>query len=793
MSQATIIHALHYASLGIPVLPLNFIDPNGLCSCGGIQKNPSCKPGKHPFGKLVPHGLRDATTEPEKIREWFIGKPHNVGICTGEISGFFVLDRDDRDGGNLALAELEGRYSALPPTLTQTTGNGRHYFFRMPESQPIKNSVKGFANGLDIRGTGGYVVAPPSVHATGRAYQWDNVPSLDRSLMSEAPTWLLELISQPPARPQSTKVQYHYMSPTSVSSGGGFTNSLGTAFTWPEKIQDGEGREDFVLRAAGHLQRRGEAQAEIERMLLEYNAQHIVPPLSDEVVLDRARRYSSAEGVGRSDVLAWREPEELKATLPNVPKFDSRLLPRVFQDWLCDIGDQMQCPIEFLAVGALVAAGAVVGNRIGVQPKRLDTGWVEVPNIWGAVVGRPGVMKSPALAKVLAPLKRLEQAAQISFSGARAQYVLDQMLYEATKKQAVATLSKGGVITVQQMPVEPTEPQPKRYLINDATYQKIGQVLSGNPNGLLVFQDELSGLLMRLETSGQESSRAFYLEAWDGKQSYTFDRIERGTTSIPLLCFSLMGGLQPSKLREYLRSAVYGGKGDDGLAQRLQMLVYPDISAQWTRVDRQPDLAAANAADSVFDRLANLDPTAIGAQAPLGGKVPVLRFDDPAQDLFNTWWTSLELSIRAGNLHPALESHTSKYRKLVPAIALLDHLIAGRQGDITVKSVGRAIAWQTFLLEHAKRAYASVTSASMEAAKSLSTHIHRGALNDGFTIRDVYRHNWSLLSNAKEVAEAVDVLTDLAWLHPWQDPRQSNAEGRPTVRYHINPRLKRAA
>ena len=55
----------------------------------------------------------------------------------------------------------------------------------------------------------------------------------------------------------------------------------------------------------------------------------------------------------------------------------------------------MQCPIEFLAVGAMVAAGSVVGNRIGVQPKKHDTGWIEVPNLWGAVVGRPGVMKSP--------------------------------------------------------------------------------------------------------------------------------------------------------------------------------------------------------------------------------------------------------------------------------------------------------------------------------------------------------------------------------------------------------------
>ena len=73
----------------------------------------------------------------------------------------------------------------------------------------------------------------------------------------------------------------------------------------------------------------------------------------------------------------------------------------------------------------MVAAGPVVGNRIGVQPKRHDTGWVEVPNIWGAVVGRPGFMKSTALAKVLAPLKKLKWDAQTAHKTAQAQFKIE--------------------------------------------------------------------------------------------------------------------------------------------------------------------------------------------------------------------------------------------------------------------------------------------------------------------------------------------------------------------------------
>lgn len=572
------------------------------------------------------------------------------------------------------------------------------------------------------------------------------------------------------------------------------TMGVSTTFCVPDQLSDGEGRESFILRFAAHLRNKGLDQDEIDQIALNFNQCRIVPPLSDEVVLDRARRYEAQASAAASDgAEGWPEPDAIEAPLPRVPAFDVRMLPPVFREWVIDIAERMQCPVDFLAVGAMVAAGSVVGNRIGIQPKQLDTGWVEVPNLWGAIVGRPGVMKTPALAQVHAPLKRLERSAQTAFTVTQAEHQIAKMTHEARIKQIEASIKKGATVLPGQLPICPEEPQPKRHLINDATYQKIGQVLSGNPHGLMVFQDELSGLLMRLDSAGQEASRAFYLEAWDGKQPYSFDRIERGTVSIPKLCFSVMGGLQPSRLREYLRSAVFGGKGDDGLAQRLQMMVYPDIATGWSHVDRRPDVNAALAADLVFDRLASIAPADIGANLPLGDGIPVLKFDNEAQHLFDEWRAVLENNLRSGDRHPALESHISKYRKLVPALALLDHLISGHIGNVKVASLKRAIAWQRYLLAHAQRCYACVTSASMDSAKALSNHIKRGALDDGFTVREVYRHNWSMLSNVKESTEAVEVLVDMGWLRPINDKKQDSVDGRPTVRYYINPRLRQAA
>jgi hypothetical protein len=563
--------------------------------------------------------------------------------------------------------------------------------------------------------------------------------------------------------------------------------TVGSNFDFSTKVSDGEGRELSILKYSGKLRAYGLSQDNIEQICLDYNKLHIDPPLDEEIVIDRARRYVSNEYIVNSGESNWGIPKEINGDLPKVPSFDESMLPESFRDWIGDIAERMQCPIEFLAVGAMVAAGAAVGNRIGIQPKNKDTGWIEVPNLWGAVVGRPGVMKSPALAQVLSPLKRIEERLQDGFAGKRSQYEIDRMIYEATKKQISSQISKTGAVWNGVMPLEPEPPQPQRKILNDATYQKLGQVLSSNPNGVLVFQDELSGMLRRLDADGQEAARAFYLEGWDGKQSYTFDRLERGTIKIPRLCFSLLGGLQPTKLREYLRSALNGGAGDDGLAQRFQLLVYPDIKKNWVQIDRLPNMKAALDVDSIFDRLFSIDPIMIGANNSHDGGIPVLKFNDEAQEIFNKWWALLENSLRAGERHPALESHLSKYRKLVPALALLDHLISGNAGAVGVDSLKRALSWHNFLFSHAERAYSTVVCSGLEGARCLLNHIKKGDLSDGFTIRDIYRKGWTSLSTSKEASDAVEHLLDLGWLRSLRDEQKSPFDGRSTSRFFINP------
>lgn len=166
--------ALEYASRGWHVLPLHGMR-EGRCTCGNFK---CASPGKHPYSRLVPNGLKQATTNVNKIRDWFERMPVlNIGIATGADSNLVVLDVDPKNGGQESFEALMRRVP-LPLTMQVVTGSGgAHFYFAHPGTL-IRNSAGLLGPGLDIRGDGGYVVAPPSLHASGEYYEWkeDELP-----------------------------------------------------------------------------------------------------------------------------------------------------------------------------------------------------------------------------------------------------------------------------------------------------------------------------------------------------------------------------------------------------------------------------------------------------------------------------------------------------------------------------------------------------------------------------------------------------------------------------------------
>lgn len=492
---------------------------------------------------------------------------------------------------------------------------------------------------------------------------------------------------------------------------------------------------------------------------------------------------------------AWADPTPLPNDLPPVAPFDEELLPQALRGWVADIAHRMQCPPDFPAVGALVALSSLIGARAVVAPKARDD-WRVVPNLWGLIVGRPGVMKSPALGETLKPLHRLEATEREQWQAAHDAWALDckvaELAAKQNEKQAASMAAKDPAKARALLaPVDlPEEPTARRYVVNDATVEKLGEILESNPWGTLCYRDEIHGLLCSLDRQGQEGSRAFYLQAYDGNQGYTVDRIIRGTHYIPRVCLALLGGIQPGKVQSYVREAVAGGAGDDGLLQRFGLAVWPDVSREFVYVDQWPDTPAKQAAWAVFERLNQLQPAS-------DTDPHEWRFSSEAQALFVEWLEPFETEIRGEELHPALVSHLAKYRKLIPALALLFALVDTPDSGNVIheRELLRALAWGDYLRTHAERLYAAAVIPETAGARLLLDKIKAGKLTDGdgvlldaFTPRLVAVKHWAGLATPDAARKAADLLADYGWLMREAVPTGA-AGGRPSERYLIHPML----
>lgn len=495
---------------------------------------------------------------------------------------------------------------------------------------------------------------------------------------------------------------------------------------------------------------------------------------------------------------AWPEPDPLPPEHPPVDPFSYALLPRNFEPFVRDVCERMQCPPDYVAVGLMVGAGNLIGRKVGIHPKRHDD-WLELCNLWGAVVGPPSVMKSPALAEALYPPNKLVAEAIQKHEAERKEFATDALLVKARKskqaKEIAEALNDGGedaalAVAKKMSASARPEPKEKRYIANDATMEKLGELLNETPNGLLCYRDELAGWLRSMDKDGHENDRAFALECWSGKSAYTYDRIQRGTIRVEVAMFGVLGGIQPGVLAEYVSASVRGGTGNDGLIQRFSLLVWPEFDGDFRNIDRWPDKAAKDAVMEVFRALDNLTAESVGAVSDFDG-VPCLRFNAEAQELFDRWREGFENGLRSSEEHPSLVSHFAKYRKLVPAMALLIHLCDGGTGPVPADALTKAVAWHAYLASHARKVYGGVTDSGAGAVRQIVRRIHKHDLKDGFTLRDVYINGWSGLPDAHTAGAGVAMLIRLGWLRE-ETRAAGDTGGRPTVIHRINSKFASA-
>ncbi|MEQ1739645.1 MAG: DUF3987 domain-containing protein [Methyloglobulus sp.] len=223
----------------------------------------------------------------------------------------------------------------------------------------------------------------------------------------------------------------------------------------------------------------------------------------------------------------WGNPVEISVKLKSVLGFNFNLLPDAFKPWVSDIAHRMQCPPDYVAVSGMVELSTIVGKKGLINPKAKDD-WTVCPNLNGLNIGRPSAMKTPAANEALKPLQRLEIKAKEAYIQALAENETQEFINKEgrvlAEKQAKALIKDKKFAAAKQVllenPEQPDKPTRTRYLVNDATVEKLGELLNENPNGLMLYRDEISGFLKTIDREDRSNDRAFYLECFNGLGRY---------------------------------------------------------------------------------------------------------------------------------------------------------------------------------------------------------------------------------------------------------------------------------
>jgi len=762
-------HALRYAAAGWPVFPLR-------PAVVGDKDS-----GKRP---LTPNGLRDATTNVNVIERWWDRWPDaNIGVPTGSAIGAFVVDVDGPQGA-ASLTQLEEELGPLPDTKeSRTGGGGRHLFFAWPNDREVRNKqdlLKG-GSGIDVRGEGGYVVVPPSLHWSGRRYEWPHdderepaMPAprawLDKACPGEkvVPPWERmdpperEKVAPPPAsglavvrRPVFDRARLYLGECDPAVAGHGGHNRLlwaarslvvgfelsddeAVALLWsdynprcqpPWDQDDEKDRRDFE-RKVGEA-RRTPGSKPVGWLLDEFGLRsttaamvRIANGAASAAALLASHAKRAVEQPETPPALEPREDPE-----PAGPRrdFPIDMLPASVRAFCLAISESHNVDLSFAALPILCVAGAAMGNAWRLQLKR---GFVVPPILWVGLVSPSGTNKSGPLNEIVAPLR--------------------------------------DVITVDMITDHMLNPQ-GRMVVSDATLEAVVARLVDSRRGLLVYRDELAAWVKSFNAykKGAGADEQAWLEFWGGKD-YTVDRkTANEQLHIPAASCAILGGIQPKILVECFDPAKFAS----GLVPRILIACPPRRQMWWNEEEVDPE-AEARWADTV--RFLRLTPFC-GLDTNSGRFVPrVSVLTTRAKAAFVGFFDALTAEAEDLTDENA-QAVFSKARVQAARLTLIHHglrLACGSRDldePVDLESAEAGIAWGRWCLEEQLRVYGfgSVGYRQKRAAE-LVVSIRAKCPTGSATVRQVQRTNNTRYKSAQAARADMASVVELG-LGRWAD------------------------
>lgn len=414
----------------------------------------------------------------EEVNAWFSAYPDaNIAIVTGQISGLAVIDFDTLEAFDNA------RSKGLPSTPLVQTARGIHAYFQCQDG--MRNFQKrADLVGVDFRGEGGYVVAPPSVHQNGHAYKWLNSCSLEDLPLAELPDWVL-------AKDESEKTP------------------LKDIYQGVDKGQ----RNMSLARIVGSLANDGLTFEECLATALTVN-QKFNPPMSEVEVRSCTRSIIDKHQREKSKSVDTVDARDgIDSVIPEV-KFDLFVFPQPLAELIKKIAESFSINVEPVAVTMLSILSSAIGNSVRISPKE---SWKEPPFIWAMITGPSGTGKTPFVSRLLKIVHELQGRAR-----------------KALPKGTGSSFDK----TVN------LDLQPK-YFISDTTIEALSETMVECPRGVLSFTDELAGFIKTHDRYTKGNARQKYLELW-GCLPWQIDRVSRGSIYIKDTGLSICGGIQLS-------------------------------------------------------------------------------------------------------------------------------------------------------------------------------------------------------------------------------------------------------
>lgn len=394
--------------------------------------------------------------------------------------------------------------------------------------------------------------------------------------------------------------------------------------------------------------------------------------------------------------------------------FTEALIPEPIRRWTVDNCNQTEGSLNYGAVSAIIVFSNLIGYRCQIKPKQ-NADWKVTPNLWGMLIGNPSERKSPVADQFIKPLRMLQGEEHLlykeKFSSFKehkkerdlAEKAKDKALKAAYEKPQEDVLEKAKAMVVPNIGDEPTE---ERLIVNDTTTEAVGLIMSKNTRTVLQYRDELSGFFSTFQKAGREGDRAFYLEAFQGDRSYSYDRIGRGSIRIECLSIGLFGTIQPGVLAKHL--LLSKGQSNDGLAQRMQLSVFSDETYR-SYTDEYMDPNTKENAYNLIKTLADADFELWGATNDPFAPIPYFSFSKETQEQFIVWYNMMKEKER---LEPdiLMQGHLGKYYSLLPSLALTFFLIDKAAGSTTDNSIGveqfrLAEKWCEVLETHARKMY----------------------------------------------------------------------------------------